>query len=205
MKKFILIGDSLIEYGYTEEGKWVSMLSNLLIRRCDVINRGFAGYNSDDIVSRLEKILKEFSLASVWKVCILIGSNDSCPSFYQQHVSLDAYKQNLETMIDTIVFKWGLDKQDLLIITPPLKWHAGIKEPFAQPVTDYANVCVELARKFSLCCVDLNKAMIEYGEDYNELLEDGLHFSKKGSELVMKCLYDAIKNDMNKWLPREFE
>jgi lysophospholipase L1-like esterase len=47
-KKILLIGDSNTEWGY---GKleddigmgWVSMLSNQLARKADVVNRGFSG------------------------------------------------------------------------------------------------------------------------------------------------------------------
>ena len=76
-KKLILLGDSITQYGYSPEGKWVSMLSDRLQRKCDVINRGFAGYVSRDLLRLLPEIFEEFEVKDIAGVIIMLGSNDS--------------------------------------------------------------------------------------------------------------------------------
>ena len=72
-KKLLLIGDSHIEYGFCNEGGWVSMLADLLKRRCDVINRGFSGYNTRHMKQILPEILQEFEAESTCGVIIVLG------------------------------------------------------------------------------------------------------------------------------------
>ena len=76
-KKFILLGDSNTQFGYSPDGKWVSMLSHLLQRQCDVVNRGFSGYNSTHLRKMVPEIMEEFDVKDIAGVILWIGSNDS--------------------------------------------------------------------------------------------------------------------------------
>ena len=71
-KKLLLIGDSNVQYGFGE-GKWVSMLSEYCVRKCDVINRGFSGYPTTYINTILPELLEEFDPESTCGVIILLG------------------------------------------------------------------------------------------------------------------------------------
>jgi hypothetical protein len=53
--RLILFGDSLTQYSFSEGG-WGAMLAHKLQRRCDVINRGFSGYNSKWCRMILDKV-----------------------------------------------------------------------------------------------------------------------------------------------------
>jgi lysophospholipase L1-like esterase len=44
--KVLLLGDSLTQFGFGANGCWVALLADALQRKCDVINRGLSGYNS---------------------------------------------------------------------------------------------------------------------------------------------------------------
>ncbi len=72
-KKLVLIGDSNIQYGFSAEGRWVSLLADLLQRKCDVINRGFSGYNTNYLKIMLPEILDEFEIDTTCGIIILLG------------------------------------------------------------------------------------------------------------------------------------
>jgi len=74
-KKLLLIGDSNIQYGFSAEGRWVSLLADLLQRKCDVINRGFSGYNTNYLKIMLPEILDEFEIDTTCGIIILLGKN----------------------------------------------------------------------------------------------------------------------------------
>ena len=76
-KKLILVGDSITQYGYSSQGKWVSMLSDYLQPKCDVLNRGFAGYTSKELRKLVPAIFEEFDVKDIAGVVIMLGSNDS--------------------------------------------------------------------------------------------------------------------------------
>ena len=75
-KKLILIGASNVQYVFSPEGRWSSLLSNYLQRKCDVINRGYAGFKSGDLKKVVPAIFEEFDPKLICGVIILIGSND---------------------------------------------------------------------------------------------------------------------------------
>ncbi len=73
-KKLVLIGDSNIQYGFSGEGRWVSLLADLLQRKCDVINRGFSGYNTKYLKYMLPELLAEFKPETICGIIILLGT-----------------------------------------------------------------------------------------------------------------------------------
>ena len=44
--RVVVIGDSITEQG-SRSGGWGALLAEALTRKCDVINRGFGGYNTN--------------------------------------------------------------------------------------------------------------------------------------------------------------
>ena len=54
--KVVLLGDSITQYSFDESG-WGSYLSNLLQRKCDVLNRGFSGYTTEYIIKILNNLI----------------------------------------------------------------------------------------------------------------------------------------------------
>lgn len=55
--KFVLFGDSITQFSCTQYG-FHPALQNVYIRKLDVINRGFSGYNSEHARQILPKILE---------------------------------------------------------------------------------------------------------------------------------------------------
>ena len=56
--RVVLLGDSITQYSFQELG-WGSYIQNLLQRKCDVYNRGYSGYNTKMILSKLKFILND--------------------------------------------------------------------------------------------------------------------------------------------------
>lgn len=198
-KKLLLIGDSHTEYGYLIDNQagWVSLLSNLLQRKCDVKSRGFSGYNTTNILTYLPEILAEFDKDSIQGVILLIGSNDSASGTC--HIPLEKYSENLQEIHSCLVETFGLKRDQLIVICPPriddekCMWEGCQKEPVwkysDKSVEQYSRVCAEFAIKNGLIFIDLYSIMLRYGNNYKEFLSDGLHLSAKGNVL----LYEHLK------------
>lgn len=108
--KFIILGDS--------NTQWLNKLANLFQRNCDIINRGFGGYNSTTLTKMLPQLLNEFREEEICGVLILIGTNDSSDETNKlQHVPINQYKSNLEMMVN-ILKKFGVENRKIIIVSP---------------------------------------------------------------------------------------
>ena len=65
-------------------------------------------------------------------------------------------------------------------------------------VTLHAKECVNFAKENSLACLDLNLIMQDKDDEYKSLLADGLHFSKKGGELIFNELKPLLEKNILK-------
>ena len=73
-KKLLFIGDSNMQYGFSDEGRWISLIADHLQRKCDVINRGFSGYNTKHLRTMLPQLLEEFEPETTCGIIILLGT-----------------------------------------------------------------------------------------------------------------------------------
>ena len=93
----VVIGDSLTEYGFGNNG-WTSLLANYLSRKCDVINRGFNGYNTNHMRLVFDDVLKHsVNNSNTAAVILFLGANDAfIPDMTPKaHVPLEEYSDNL--------------------------------------------------------------------------------------------------------------
>ncbi|KAG0647727.1 Isoamyl acetate-hydrolyzing esterase [Hyphodiscus hymeniophilus] len=176
--QFILLGDSLIQYtSYLTNGgyQFGSGLAERCIRRFDVVNRGYSGYNSSQILKILEHLIPSPSCVAVEFLLILLGSNDACLPFTQppQHVPLQQYKENIKKILTHPCV--AAHNPTILLVTPPpinevhlevedlKKGHPALTRH--QSVTSqYAEAIRELAAEFKdqkLLLVDLSVAMMK--------------------------------------------
>ena len=213
-KKLILLGDSNTQFGYSDESKWISLLSNSLQRKCDVVNRGFSGYNTDHIKTILPKILEEFDAESTCGIIIMLGSNDSSKNTNKlQHVPVDRYKTNLAHILDDLI-SFCKSKEKIILISPPrineTKWKEITDSKNEECthldnlVVNYARASIEIATEKSVKYLDLNKIMHDYGESYEELLIDGLHLSPKGGLLLFNSLLPIFNKQIGSFLKFQF-
>ncbi|KPP65836.1 isoamyl acetate-hydrolyzing esterase 1-like [Scleropages formosus] len=185
---------------------WGSEIANKLARRCDVMNRGFSGYNSRWAKMILPCILDPKCNADghIAAVTIFFGANDSSLEDVnpQQHVPLQEYMENLKDMVKHLVSVGVPVDRVILVTAPPLYEPAWEKECRLKgsllnrlnAVTgEYAQACVQVAGQCGIDVLDLWTLMQKDGTDFSSYLSDGLHLSDTGNELVAQHLWTFLE------------
>ncbi|KAL7820197.1 SGNH hydrolase-type esterase domain-containing protein [Trichoderma aethiopicum] len=119
----VLLGDSLFEFAAADLSgfSFQAALQTRLIRRFDVVNRGFSGWNTDNVVRYLPELFLEPSPAAprLAYLIILLGANDAVLPLEttSQHVPLERYKENLNKIVNDARIRAHNPK--ILLVTPP--------------------------------------------------------------------------------------
>lgn len=79
-------------------GKPSNILCVIFCRKCDVINRGFSGYNTRWNKFILPRLVTSDMAADIVAITIFLGANDSNNDSSKQAVPILEYKQNLIDM-----------------------------------------------------------------------------------------------------------
>ncbi|QKX59156.1 uncharacterized protein TRUGW13939_06288 [Talaromyces rugulosus] len=225
--QFVLFGDSITQFSHDPLLGFAfgSALQNAYARRLDIINRGFSGYNTDNAVVLFPKIFPSPQKARVRLMTIFFGANDAVLAPYGQHVPLDQYKENLQTILEHPLTKAQNPK--IIIITPgPINEYQlqyfdaskGFNTPSrtANNTKLYADACRDVARSLGLPVADLWTAFMNYAgwkdgqplvgsrdapanELLSTLLTDGLHFTGTG----YKIMYDEVMKVLQATWPEE--
>lgn len=95
----VLLGDSFTQFGFDNRG-WTSLLASDYSRRADVLNRGFQGHNTRDVLALLPDMLHESATNGALFVTLWLGGNDAIED--ERHVSLDEFELNLEIIVEKI-------------------------------------------------------------------------------------------------------
>lgn len=189
--ELIFFGDSLTQHGWSYEGGWLAIIADFFVRRVDVMNRGFSGYNSRMCVTLLPQLYPHSSsLANCRMFTIFLGANDA--STGEQHVPVDEFRANLQNMIGYLQ-KMGLQNDRILLISlPPIdesKWGAREIAEGKQLIRElkfcaaYAEACKQIADQCQTRMINLYSSMIAQ-QNWRDFFSDGLHFSRKGSEFL---------------------
>ena len=75
---------------------WVNLLLDRHVRKIDILNRGYSGYNTRWILEHIDELSVDFQSADL--VTVLLGANDSCNK-EGQHVPLSQFESNLSSII----------------------------------------------------------------------------------------------------------
>ncbi|KAF5026065.1 hypothetical protein F66182_1857 [Fusarium sp. NRRL 66182] len=119
----VLFGDSLFQQCATlQEGfSFQAALQSNFIRRLDIVNRGYSGFNTDIALRYLPDIFPERTASSpkMDYLVLLLGANDAVleDAITKQHVPIDRYKQNLTKIINHPNI--AAHKPQILLVTPP--------------------------------------------------------------------------------------
>lgn len=200
--KILLLGDSLTQQSFSVEGGWGAMLADSLQRRCDVLVRGFSGYNSRQwrtICRRLPRQSLQGDVATLW-----LGANDAAGNSPQQGVPIAEYMDNLSDIVHFLKEQCGVPK--VLLLTPPPSDEAVMVPEWLEVgrssalTAQYAAACRKVAASLQLPCVDLHSAF-RAQENWRSLLSDGLHLSASGSRLVHSLVLPAVRKLVDSCMP----
>ncbi|KAM4804542.1 isoamyl acetate-hydrolyzing esterase 1 homolog isoform X2 [Urocitellus parryii] len=206
--RVLLFGDSITQFSF-QQGGWGASLADKLVR-CDVLNRGFSGYNTrwaKIILPRL--IRKGNNLDNPVVVTIFFGANDSAlkDENPKQHIPLEEYVANLKSMVQYLKSVDVPEHRVILITPPPLCETAWEKECIMQGwkinrlnsvVGEYASMCLQVAQDCGTDVLDLWTMMQKDNEDFSSYLSpDGLHLSPKGNEFLFLHLWPLIEKKVS--------
>lgn len=198
--RVVFFGDSQTQQAYNNNG-WLSQISDSLIRKCDVQNRGFSGYNTRWCRIVLPRLFPKSSLDDIAAFYILLGSNDASTRDAAMHVPVAEYHDNLSAMV-TYLLENGVEKEKIALISPP-PWNdaawfktchiRGIPlERCEEDIQDYIPACQAAAKSTGVEYIDLYNVMTSQ-PNLTAFLSDGLHFSSLGAKLVFDTLWPSVK------------
>ncbi|KAK2593957.1 isoamyl acetate-hydrolyzing esterase [Conoideocrella luteorostrata] len=206
-------------------------LQQAYIRRLDIVNRGFSGFNTEQGLKVLPKIIPDPKQTRVRFIAILFGSNDACfpEASNGQHVPLDQYKKNLVQLLTHPVLK--AHKSRVLLVTPPpieerrldlrVKSQGYLKLNRSNAVTkQYADISREVAEEMNVGCVDLWTAFMSkagwqigdplYGSQdlpinnaIRALIHDGLHFTPEAYKIFYEEVMKVIASTWPDQMPEQ--
>ncbi|KAF8652721.1 hypothetical protein AX16_004221 [Volvariella volvacea WC 439] len=202
----VLFGDSITQ-GSFEPGKegYGQALAHAYVRKLDVVNRGFSGYNTRWALTLFEQLFaRKAEQPHVPKVKLLViwfGANDACIPPSSQHVPLEEYRSNLKRFIELIrspASPHHSPETRIALITPPpvntIQWNRG--DRLFDVTRQYAGAVLEIGREEDVPVVDvwtaLWKAAGETEQALSEYLSDGLHLTATGYKVVHDALDKTI-------------
>ncbi|PKS11906.1 hypothetical protein jhhlp_001200 [Lomentospora prolificans] len=174
--QIVLFGDSLMQ-GTAEVQDGFSLLGELqhrVIRRYDVVNRGFSGYNTANALKLLPEIFAPASdhAPRIEYFFVLLGANDAVIPLptTTQAVAIDKYKENLKKIVTHPIIT--SHKPKIFIIPPPPldEIHASRRDienghpqgtRTAKVSAAYSETAREVAREVGVEIVDLYKAIMD--------------------------------------------
>jgi isoamyl acetate esterase len=216
----VLFGDSITQYGFgctDSKTGWAGRLAAAYTRRCDVLNRGFSGYNTRHALELLPRIfggggsgasnVGGESDAAARKnellfCTVFFGANDAALPGEPQHVPIDEYGVNLNKIIMGIQ-KAADDKSvPILLLTPPpvdeAAWASFREIETCDRQNDvtrlYGLKVKDIAQQYENCLVVDTWELLEGNKHTRgQYLSDGLHLNEAGNDKVYEGLMDAMQ------------
>lgn len=200
--KIYLFGDSITEQSF-ENGGWGASLANHFARRVDVVLRGYSGYNTRWALKVVDKVFPAENGGAAAEepvaVTMFFGANDAslvdrCSGF--QHVPIDEYKRNLDSMLSFLKGRWP-ETTIILITPPPIDEAARLLSPYTEnkqglpertneAAGDYAKACLAVAAEHGVPSVDIWTKMQQVPGWQKACLSDGLHLTEGGNMIVFE-------------------
>lgn len=159
-----------------------------------VVNRGVNGNTIVDLEKRWDKDILE--LNPTW-VTVLIGINDVWGHFsgqleHRRTVDEATYRRLYESIV-----KRTINKVSGMIILSPFMMEKNKNDEMRQMVETYAGIAREIAKKYGLMYVDLQKRMDKFLESLSSyhISQDRVHPDIKGHMIIAKTIMDAAGAD----------
>lgn len=218
--KFLLFGDSITQGSYDQSSgfAFAAALQHDYVRRLDVVNRGFAGYNTSHALRILPSIIHPPTYSKIRLMTVFFGANDAASEGLIQHVPLEEYRTNLHKIITHEALR-AHNARLILIAPPPIceyKIEDDVRENskvhkrrMAARTKEYADVALQVGQEAGIPTVNLWSAFMKYAgwsegepllgcktqlrnEKLGALLSDGIHFTSKGYEIMYNEVIETI-------------
>ncbi|RKK06687.1 hypothetical protein BFJ65_g18585 [Fusarium oxysporum f. sp. cepae] len=215
--QLLLFGDSITEGASSLQNE----LSRRYMRRLDVLNRGFGGYNTNLALTLLPSffpaVAPSRTVPRVAAMTVHFGANDSCSAGEPQHCDLDTFKSNIKRVLNWEGVR--LHRTRVILVTPsPVEEyrlpHDG--KGRAERVAMYAQAIRDIGKEESVPVVDLWTAMMRSTSwkdggvnailpgssstlpsmDLGRLFYDGLHLTQDGYDIYMRELVRVLEAEV---------
>ncbi|PSN74005.1 SGNH hydrolase [Corynespora cassiicola Philippines] len=206
---FFLFGDSITQDSFNQQRGFgfSAALQHAYIRRLDVVNRGFSGYNTRKALRVLSSIFPPPGQTRIRFLLVFFGANDaSLPKAQNnQHVPLEEYKANLEKIIAHP--QVAAHNARVILVAPPpinehLQWPSDQEKGLstlsrvAASTKSYADAACEVGEKLGVPVVNLWKAfMSKTGFDVDTWkVGDAIpgSLSLPQNDVLVELMYDGL-------------
>jgi len=203
-----IFGDSLTQFAHSYDGGWGSMLAERYSRQCDIVTRGFSGYNTNGCRSVLPRCFNRNNTKDIVAFVIWLGANDAAQT--KQYVSVEEFAANLIAYVEYLK-AIGVTNEKIIIVSPPPvdgeTWSRVRDIPEIERmntnVEEYVSAVEAIGRKLNVTTVDMYNALLKEN-DWQSLFNDGLHFNRKGSQRVFDTLLPVIDSKVKKHAALKF-
>ncbi|KAJ3193062.1 isoamyl acetate-hydrolyzing esterase [Irineochytrium annulatum] len=141
LDQFVLFGDSITQWGFNPDiSGWGVHLAHAYIRKIDIINRGYSGFNTEWCREILPEVLRTTLPHSpssktppkILLMTLFLGANDAVlpDANPRQPVTIPRYKENIKAMLATLA-KEAPGAKAVLITPPPVdpsRWGVQCKD-----------------------------------------------------------------------------
>lgn len=221
--QLVLFGDSITQGAHSAV---IPKLSELYLRRLDIVNRGLSGYNTLHALPILPLLFPPSAphAPRIALLTVFFGANDAVLPGNAQHVSLHEYKSYLRQIATHPGVQHHGTK--VILITPPPIDEWRFPDEYlgrnAQNTKLYADACAAVAKEVDVPFVNIWTAFMAragwtpgVNEDEplpgsrqaprNEvlarLLSDGLHFTNEGYAVFYEELIKVIQAQLPDMAP----
>lgn len=210
--KFVLAGDSVTDMGRIQpigqglfnphgagypniiQGLLTSIYPDFFI---NVVNMGYSGNTSRDLLNRLEKDI--LSLKPDW-LSVMIGANDvwrqfDTPQIPEWGVQPDEYRDNL-TKIVTL----SKAVTSNIILMTPVYWESSLTDAMSARMREYAQIVREVSAQEKVLFCDVQSRIDRFLKhcNANYVAWDRVHPNVPGSNVIAHALLDTLEFDWNR-------
>jgi lysophospholipase L1-like esterase len=190
--KVLLIGDSITQGSYTPDAPWSALLSQHLIRRADVINRGLNGYTTRGYKKVFDIAVDGIKAQSIGAVLIFLGANDAAHEGQYSHVPLKEYEDNLKDLVE-MLRKIGVSKERVVISSPPPVYGRNDRDP-----TPYVQAARSVADSLQISFLNAH-GHIGSQKNPEKLFRDGLHFNSEGADVFFNLIRSTVEKKLQEY------
>jgi lysophospholipase L1-like esterase len=173
---YVACGDSVTQGGYggSDPGGYPAVLASMLGKT--VINLGYGSYTTDSGIDVVNSALKDHKPGYI---IILFGANDVIHS-YDANDTIN----NLRIMIEA-----AKNNKTVPVIGTLLPM-SGKHSPFEGGVEVLNPLIMKLGEEEGIAVADLYAA---FGDDPSLIVDDGLHPSDAGNQVIARAFLDALR------------